>query len=98
MLKSDIETRPAGVYGDLEPWMGRCSILRKQKGAVDARKENISELKGQLAEFQTLKGQYATDLKGFISELNKLEASASNAPASEKRDGLQTHFQDFLDR
>ena len=59
------------------------------RGWVDARKENINELKSQLADYQTLKEQYANDLKGFISELNKLEASASNAPASEKRDALQ---------
>ena len=51
--------------------------------------KKTSSNSGSVSRFQTLKEQYATDLKGFISELNNLETSASNAPASEKRDALQ---------
>ena len=35
------------------------------RGWVDARKENIAELKGQLAEFQTLKDNTQPTLKGL---------------------------------
>ena len=59
------------------------------RGWVDARKTNIEELKTQFAEFEKLKNQYNTDLKGFLGDLAKLERSRSNAPLHQKKQELE---------
>ena len=62
------------------------------RGWVDARKENITELKNQLSEYQALEQKYVSDRQGCVSELRKLEASESNAPAAQKKEALHELF------
>ena len=58
-------------------------------GWIDARKENISELQGQFADYQKLQTQYTNDLNGFLKDLASLEKSQANAPLDEKRGNLE---------
>ena len=59
------------------------------RGWIDARKENISELQGQFADYQKLQTQYTNDLNGFLKDLASLEKSQANAPLDEKRGNLE---------
>ena len=66
------------------------------RGWIDARKENISELQGQFADYQKLQTQYTNDLNGFLKDLASLEKSQANAPLDEKRGNLENSLMRFL--